>query len=265
MKVLLSNSTYQIILVAMIVFSTGCKKGCIDGQAANYDPKALDDDGSCVYTGNVAFWTDGVGSGKNIEVSIEGGGTGIINTYFLEEGPYCGTEGAFTWDGPAGEYVYQAQRTDRSEYWSGTFTMKVSECTKVLLSASIPNARNRESPTVDLTETSTDFIEFPVTYTHRNINAESGSFGRDFEIRVNNNCAHSYNIDIIGPSPQTNRILLSSQTSTYNYLEDGSYTFKIKKGSSTHDNSPACGASYTRIIGPITLDGADVFEITLGK
>lgn len=45
------------IILLLIVF-TGCRKqGCTDQQASNYDWKAKKEDGSCIFSGKVSFWS----------------------------------------------------------------------------------------------------------------------------------------------------------------------------------------------------------------
>jgi len=60
--------------IILVVFSTGCDKdpaqvGCTDPIAVNYDPQALEEDGTCAYNdASQSIWNNGVYGGWNGDV-----------------------------------------------------------------------------------------------------------------------------------------------------------------------------------------------------
>ena len=66
-----SKYHYFVLFTGVLVLSISCnkdgdKQGCTDPIAANYDPRALTDDGNCTYNDKIqSIWADGVRGGWN--------------------------------------------------------------------------------------------------------------------------------------------------------------------------------------------------------
>lgn len=145
----------QIILLLSIPFLIGIygcgKKGCIDGKAANYNPKASRDDGSCkyilgctdptasnysnvagkdngscTYSGETMFFS--TFAGYQITVSISGQ-TKSITSYYPTTTPYCNGSGCATFSLKSGNYYYTAEEAYTGYTWNGWIEVISNKCT----------------------------------------------------------------------------------------------------------------------------------------
>jgi hypothetical protein len=103
----------------LITTMSGCKKdiyGCTDPYAYNYNSGANVSNGSCIYYGNVMFWTN-VNEGvvtitiNNQSATITGYVTGGI--------PNCGNSVSANFSLPAGSYPYTAVGPPSPAYPTG--------------------------------------------------------------------------------------------------------------------------------------------------
>ena len=83
---------YLRIIIAISIFFTynACKiEGCTDNSAINYESKANENDGSCLYEGSAIFWVDSNFEFNDITIIMNENTIGIIDGFFTEE-PECG-------------------------------------------------------------------------------------------------------------------------------------------------------------------------------
>lgn len=78
-------------------------------------------------TGDFLFWSNF--SGAPITVTLDGAYIGTITSYY-STAPSCGTSGCVTVTKPAGTYTVTG--TDGTTQWSGTATISLGVCTRVL-------------------------------------------------------------------------------------------------------------------------------------
>lgn len=52
------KSYFLLLVVAVALLTTSCRKGCIVPFADNYNPKAKDSDGSCIYSADHVIYFD---------------------------------------------------------------------------------------------------------------------------------------------------------------------------------------------------------------
>lgn len=117
-----------LFLSFLLAFQTGCRRerGCDDPLAVNWDPDADVNDGSCIYTGRVSFWTNGDGSCGNIDVYIAGAFSGTIENYFPTGIPECNQVGTLTLELEPGIYPYEA--IDDCGTWTNSITIVSEGC-----------------------------------------------------------------------------------------------------------------------------------------
>ncbi len=128
------------VLIAVIFLSTlfvSCKKrisGCTNASADNFNTDAVDDDGSCKYSGDVTFYYRAAQS-QSITPAINQA-TVTINGqvgYITSNYPYiplCNSSGCANFRFPTGSYNYTAKNLLQN--WQGVATVS-RECNAILL------------------------------------------------------------------------------------------------------------------------------------
>jgi hypothetical protein len=128
--------------------STGsCKKdnkikGCMDKDSQNYDPTAQEDNGSCLYEGQVVFWYSQTASAGLIAdgataltfyLNSQVIGSSAASVYWTTA-PDCGQNGSITVTEDLGKvktHAYSLSVKDQTghEYWTGTVNVDANTCT----------------------------------------------------------------------------------------------------------------------------------------
>ncbi len=140
-----------IFFTFLMIFSTlnSCKNdvvtGCTNESAANYDPLATEDNGSCQYFGAAVFYINEstsqnlLNAGINsLKYYVNGGlqGTNISNIYW-NPAPDCDSDSAVTipMDGlglnPSQSLGYQVRDQDDNILETGTLILRGNECTQI--------------------------------------------------------------------------------------------------------------------------------------
>lgn len=219
------------------------KMGCTDAKASNYDAIAKKDDGTCTYTGTVMFWASEKGTDSDISVTLydKNGyypqtASDKINAY-QASAPTCGTLGTVTAEKVEGTYIYKAKRADNSESWEGSYTVKKGLCTKVYLEPQL-----KVSARVWTTGTST------------------GSNQNKFSIE--NICSDSYRVVLNGPSYKS--VLVSNKGSYYSAnIKDGTYKITITNTSGTSANRYCLGT--VNVIENVVVSGSKTINLSIGS
>lgn len=121
-------------------------KGCTDKDSQNYDPTAQEDNGSCLYSGQIVFWYDQTASAG----LIADGATALtfyLNTQvvgstatslYWATAPACGLNGSVTVTEDLGKvktHAFTLSVKDQTgfEYWTATVNVDANTCTQFQL------------------------------------------------------------------------------------------------------------------------------------
>lgn len=144
MKNFTINAFFALLFISCL---SSCRpEGCTDLDAANYDPEAKENDGSCTYTGSAVFWysqsvaqwllDDGAVS-LTYRINGELIGSSAASVYF-SGAPACDQTGVVNFDrdlGSSKSKAYQYEVADQSGwvYWEGVINLSADECLQVQL------------------------------------------------------------------------------------------------------------------------------------
>ena len=128
----MKTKTLLIGLLATTLLFSGCKKGCTDRAATNYDPEAKKNDNTCLYTGFELFYFEADNGCGNKTVTVDGVNKGSITNFYTGAlYPDCNGLIGLTVELAQGTYTYTI--TDNCSTWTNDFTITSDECTRTLL------------------------------------------------------------------------------------------------------------------------------------
>lgn len=138
-------------LLTGLTTTNSCKKdnkikGCTDKDSQNYDAKAQEDDGSCLYSGQMVFWYDQAASAG----LIADGATTLtyslnsqvvdsrVTSIYWTAAPLCGDNGSISVTEDLGKkktlpYTLSVKDQTGFEYWKTTVNFDANTCTQFQL------------------------------------------------------------------------------------------------------------------------------------
>ena len=134
--------------ITVLTSTNSCKKdnkirGCTDRDSYTYSATAQEDDGSCLYEGQVVFWYDQdasaglVADGATALTFYLGSqiiGSSAASVYWITA-PSCGDNGSITATEDLGKvkthaYTFSVQDQTGYEYWGGIVNIDANTCIK---------------------------------------------------------------------------------------------------------------------------------------
>ena len=139
--------TGAFLVIALLIFTSCGKKGCIDKDAENFCDECKKDDGSCTYVGTVQFWYDKTTSEKllndnitSLAVYVDGELIGsYASSVYFDSSPSCSessvvrkTKSLGKSKSLNGSYVVKDANDDET-IWQGNFTYQANTCLNLKL------------------------------------------------------------------------------------------------------------------------------------
>jgi hypothetical protein len=142
-------SIFVCISLFMILASTdSCKKdnkikGCMDKDSQNYSATAQEDNGSCLYSGEMVFWYDQTASAGLIadgattltySLNSQAVDSRVTSVYWTTA-PLCGDNGSISVTEDLGKkktlaYTLSVKDQTGFEYWKETVNFDANTCTQ---------------------------------------------------------------------------------------------------------------------------------------